>query len=86
MIRRKEFVDYHQEMEKMNFHVTDSQKKTDEDILLFINKNYRIDNPKGISKLSKKERDRILSELKKEFPVRQLQRITGISRGVITKA
>jgi len=27
----------------------------------------------------------ILCELKQEFPVRQLQRITGVSRGVISR-
>ena len=41
---------------------------------------------KSIAKMSKDERNRILSDLKKEFSVRQLQRITGISRGVITNA
>ncbi len=86
MISLERFVDYHQEIEKMNFRVTDSKKKTDEDVLLFLKKYYKIDNPKSISKLSKAERDKILVELKKEFPIRQLQRITGISRGVITKA
>ena len=86
MISVEEFVDYHQEIEEMNFRVTDSKKKTDEDVLMFLKKNYKIDNPKSISKFSKVDRDKILAELKKEFPIRQLQRITGISRGVITKA
>ena len=45
-----------------------------------------LENPKEISKLAKSERNEILVELKKKFPIRQLQRITGISRGVITKA
>lgn len=86
MISIKEFVDYHKEMENIKFRVTDSKKKSDEDVLMFLKKNYRIDNPKSISKFSKVDRDRILAELKKEFPIRHLQRITGISRGVITKA
>ena len=86
MINLKEFIDYHQEMETMNFRVTDSKRKTDEDVLMFLKKRYDVDNPKSISKYSKIERDKILAELKKEFPVRHLQRITGISRGVITNA
>ena len=53
---------------------------------MYLKKKYKIDNPKSISKLSKNERDEILVVLKKEFPIRQLQRVTGISRGVITKA
>lgn len=86
MMSLKDFVDYHEEIENINFRVTDSKKKTDEDILIFIKKHYEIDNPKSISKFSKVDRDKILAELKKEFPIRHLQRITGISRGVITKA
>ena len=61
------------------------KKKTDEDILMFLKKRYEIDNPKSISKFSKDDRDKILEELKKEFTVRHIQRITGVSRGVITK-
>jgi len=86
MISVGEFIEYHNEIEEMNFRVTDSKKKTDEDVLMFLKKNYNIDNPKSISKFPKVDRDIILVKLKKEFPIRQLQRITGISRGVITKA
>ena len=86
MISKGEFIEYHNEIEEMNFRVTDSKKKTDEDVLMFLKKNYNIDNPKTISKFSKVDRNMILANLKKEFPIRQLQRITGISRGVITKA
>jgi len=86
MISLDEFVSYHQEIEDMNFRVTDSKKKTDEDIAIFLRKRYKIDNPKSISKFPKIERDKVLSDLKKEFSIRHLQRVTGISRGVITKA
>lgn len=85
MISLEEFIDYHQEIEELKFNVTDSKKKTDEDILMFLKKHYEIDNPKSISKFSKDDRDKILEELKKEFTVRHIQRITGVSRGVITK-
>ena len=86
MISLEEFIDYHQEIEELKFNVTDSKKKTDEDILMFLKKHYEIDNPKSISKFSKDDRDKILEELKKEFTVRHIQRITGVSRRVITKA
>ena len=86
MISLKEFIDYHREIESMKFQVTDSKKKTDEDVLVFLKKHFGIDNPKSISKFSKVDRNKILAEMKKEFPVRHLQRITGISRGVITNA
>ena len=71
---------------EMNFRVTDSKKKTDEDIIMFLRKHYKLDNPKSISKYSKTDCDKILVELKKGFPIRQLHRVTGISRRVITKA
>ena len=86
MISLKEFVDYHEEIEIMKFRVTDSKRKTDEDVLMFLKRHYNIENPQNISKFSKIDRNKILAELKKEFSVRHLQRITGISRGVITKA
>ncbi len=86
MINKKEFIDFHQEIENSTFQVTDSKRKTDEDVLRFIKKHYKIDNPKIIAKLAKSDRDKILVELKKEFSVRHLQRITGVSRGVITRS
>ncbi len=86
MISREEFIKYHQEVGEIEFCVTDSNKKTDEDVLKFLRKRFGIENAKSISKMSRAERDKILTELKTKFPVRQLQRITGISRGVITRA
>ena len=86
MISKNEFIDYHKEVDNFEFRVTDSKKKTDEDVLMFLKKYYDIDHAKSIAKMSKVERDNILADLKKTFPVRQLQRITGVSRGVITKA
>ena len=76
----------HLETENINFRVTDSKRKTDEEVLLILKKNHKIENPHEISKLPKSERNKILATLKDDYPVRQLQRLTGISRGVITKA
>ncbi len=86
MVSREEFIEYHQEIGKIEFRVTDSVKKTDDDVLRFLRKRFGIENAKSVAKLSKAERDKILAELKVKFPVRQLQRVTGISRGVITRA
>ena len=86
MIDQNEFEKYHLETENINFRVTDSKKKTDEEVLLILKKNHKIENPHEISKLPKSERNKILATLKDDYPVRQLQRLTGISRGVITKA
>lgn len=86
MISLDEFISFHQEPEDMNFNVTDSRRKSDEDVIKLIKKQYNIDNPQSISKLSKIERNNILKELKSNFSARQLQRITGISRVAIRNA
>lgn len=45
-----------------------------------------MEKTKETAKYQKAERNEVLAELKKDFPVRHLQRVTGISGGVITKA
>ena len=85
MINKKEFEEFHKEIGETEFKVTDSCKKTDEEVYLIIKKKYKIENPKEIGKMQKEERNKILCELKQEFPVRQLQRITGVSRGIISR-
>ena len=85
MMEIKEFEEFHLDTEEMEFEVSDSKKKTDESLVKKIKKEYKIDNPKHISKLDKQLRNEIIKQLKKEYPARQLQRITGVSRGVISK-
>ena len=85
MISKKELKDFHKDIEQLEFRVTDSTKKSDTDIAFLIKKKYDIENPKEISKLEKPKRNEILRELKKECSERQIQRVTGVSRGVISK-
>ena len=85
MIGKTEFEEFHKCIETIEFRVTDSKKKTDEEIHFLIRKKYGIENAKDISKMKKEERNKILLELKQEYPIRQLQRITGVSRGVISR-
>ena len=85
MIDKEEFKEFHQHIEEIKFRVTDSKKKTDDEVILKIRKKYGIENPKEISTLKKEDRNKILYELKKEHPARQLQRITGVSRGIISR-
>ena len=42
--------------------------------------------PKQIITYNKEERDLILRELKKLYSVRQIERVTGVSRGVVYKS
>lgn len=85
MMNIQEFKEFHAEPEKLDFEVTDRKKKTDETLVWEIKKTFSIDCPKQISELDKTQRNNILRELKKKYPMRQLQRITGVSRGVISK-
>ena len=85
MIEKREFIEFHSQYDEIKFRVTDSSKKSDDELRLVICKNYNIENPKEISKMEKDEKHKILGELKKEFSARQLQRVTGVCREVIAK-
>ena len=85
-ISLQDFIEHHQMIENIQFFVSDKSKKSDEDIIFLMKKQYKIEYPKSISRLPIAERDAILHELKKDIPVNQLQKITGISKGIITRA
>ena len=85
-ISLQDFIEHHQMIENIQFFVSDKTKKSDEDIIFLMKKQYKIEYPKSISRLPIAERDAILHELKKDIPVNQLQKITGISKGIITRA
>lgn len=42
--------------------------------------------PKQIESLERTVRNKILTKLKKEYSIRQIERVTGISRGIIYKS
>ncbi len=84
MISKKEFEEFHQQNENSIFIVDDKLKITDDEVRRKILKTHNID-VKDICKLEKSERNSVLNELKKEYSIRQLERLTGISRGVIHK-
>ena len=85
MMGKTEFKEFHKENGKFEFKVTDSKKKSDEEVIFLIKKEYEIENPQDISKMPKPERNKIIAELKLKYSIRQLQRITGVSRNVISK-
>ena len=85
MMNKDEFEDFHEYIEEKEFRVSDSKRDTDEEVNLKIKKKYKIENPKEIALLDKEKRNEILQELKLDYPVRQLQRVTGISRGIISR-
>ena len=85
MISKNGFEELHQQEEESEFTVDDKIKLTDDEIRRRIIKKYNLE-PKNICNMEKKIRNELLSKLKKEYSIRQLERVTGISRGVIHKS
>ena len=85
MLTREEFIEFHKLEEDSIFTVDDKIKFSDDEIRRKILKEKGIE-PKLIGTFEKQKRNEILRELKNEFSIRQLERVTGISRGVIHKS
>lgn len=85
MLPKKEFKEFHKEEESSIFIVDDKVKVTDDEIRRKILKTIGVE-PKIIGKLERNKRNEILRTLKKDYSIRQLERITGISRGIIHKS
>ena len=84
MISQEEFVRFHQIEETEVFKVNDSKRVDEQSIRRAILKEYNIE-PTSIEKLTRGERNELLKTLKNKYSIRQLERVTGISRGVIYK-
>lgn len=85
MISAEDFETFHQTEENSIFIVDDKVKMSDDAIKRNITKAYGIE-PKEICNLERNERNAVLKRLKDDYSIRQLERITGISRGVIYKS
>ena len=85
MLSHKEFVDFHNVEEVLTFEVTDRIKVSDDEIRMYILKEIGIE-PKLIGRMEKSNRNEILNRLKAKFSIRQIERVTGISRGIIFKS
>ena len=88
-VRAKEiFVELHKETELENFQISDRKKLTDSQVKRKIIKVIKTDDVKSIAKLPKEERNKILCILRQEenLSIGQLERVTGISRGIITRS
>ena len=85
ILPKKEFIEFHQEEDDSMYDVDDRVKISDDEIRRIILKEIGAE-PKNIDKMEKEQRDEILRKLKNKFSIRQLERVTGISRGVIYKS
>ena len=85
MIGVNEFKEFHNIAEEEIFLVDDKVKITDEKIRREIIKKFSIE-PKEIGTFDKEKRNSILRELKSRYSIRQIERVTGISRGIVHKS
>ena len=85
MLTKDEFVEFHKDEEQLSFTVDDRIKISDDEIRINILKEIGIE-PKLIGEMEKSRRNEILKRLKNKYSIRQLERVTGISRGVIHKS
>lgn len=84
---RISFIDFHNEIEKDSFDIIDSRKRSEEQIRRRIIKLLDGKEPHAIGGLPKEERNnwiKILRE-KEGFSIREIERATGISRGIISR-
>lgn len=83
----KEFKEFHEEMDDMDFSISNTKRLTDEQLKRKLIKITGGVRPEEITSKPRDDRNRILALLRKEgFTIGQLERVTGISRGIITRA
>ncbi|MBQ2931951.1 MAG: transposase [Clostridia bacterium] len=83
----KEFKKFHEIMEDTDFSISNTKRLTDEQLKRRIIKITGGIRPEEITLRAKADRDSILALLRNEgFTIGQLERATGISRGIITRA
>lgn len=85
---RSLFIKLHEEQIKDDFDPRDGSKSTnDEKVRRAIIKMLDGNMPHTIGMMSRVERNRCLSRLRSEgYSIRQLERVTGVSRGIIARA
>ena len=87
-IGKENFLKIHSKKPLFTFVPKHTKRLNDEKILKIISKYTNGLSPTSISGLKKEERDKILRQLREKecLSIGTLQRVTGISRGIITRA
>ncbi len=87
MIDKKSFEEYYQQEEKELYEVSDRIGKSEDYIRRRIMTLIDGREPHEIGLLPKSERNKIIRQLRENegFSIRQIERATGISRGIIAK-
>jgi len=86
MIGKEDWESFHQSFDEGSFEVSDKTNISDEEIRHKILKSTEGREPYEIGSWSKVERDIILRQLREKagLSIRQIERATGISRGIVT--
>lgn len=84
MMELSEFIEFHQIFEEDPVLVDGKIKKSDDQIIYQIRQKYKVE-PSKIGEMPKTERNELISRLKQDYSIREIERITGVSRGVIYK-
>jgi len=79
------FTNLHHEMINEKYEISYSRRLTDEEIRTSIVAIIDGKEPHTIASLPKHERNSILRRLKENFSIRQIERATGMSRGIISR-
>ena len=87
MVGEKEWIKAHQQLIENKFEAEGRKKLSGEEIRQKILKSTNNILPQKIGAMEKGERDKILSQLKNVgLSIREIERATGISRGIIAKS
>ncbi len=87
MLGKEEWVNVHQRVVENKFEAEGRKKLSEEEIRQKILKTTNNIAPQTIGAMDKEERDTILNQLRKVgLSIRELERATGISRGIIAKS
>lgn len=81
-----EFQEYHKTVEEYDFSISNTKRLTDEQLRRKLKRITKGIQAHEITQMSKRDRNGILSILRSAgFTIGQLERLTGISRGIITR-
>ena len=87
MLGKKEWIKAHRQLVENKFQVEGREKLSEEEIRQKILKDTDNIEPQRIGTLEKAERDRMLQKLKNSgLSIREIERATGISRGIVAKS
>lgn len=82
----KSFEELHQKSEEQNFEISESIKQTDDQIRRKMQSVLKIKDLTTIVSIGKEERNEKIMMLRDAgFSVREIERLTGVSRGIIQR-